>query len=100
MDANGDAIATLLREHGYPCLIHGHTHRPACHQLMVDGHKCERWVLADWRESAGKASGEVLVWADGYSPVSPLSDDSGDQRETAGQIGLEVFNRLQPHRNT
>lgn len=72
MDANGDAIATLLREHGYPCLIHGHTHRPACHQLMVDGHKCERWVLADWRESAGKASGEVLVWADGVLSRQPL----------------------------
>jgi UDP-2,3-diacylglucosamine hydrolase len=29
-------------------MIHGHTHRPATHRLSVDGHACERWVLADW----------------------------------------------------
>ncbi len=65
MDANEEAVAALLRGHGYPCLIHGHTHRPARHQVSVDGHTCERWVLADWKENAGKASGEVLIWADG-----------------------------------
>ena len=41
----------MLREHGYPRLIHGHTHRPARHVHMVDGHACERWVLADWYEN-------------------------------------------------
>ena len=29
-------------------MIHGHTHRPARHHLVVDGRECERWVLADW----------------------------------------------------
>lgn len=48
MDANDDAIARVLRAHGYPRLIHGHTHRPARHEHLVDGHRCERWVLADW----------------------------------------------------
>lgn len=72
MDANEGATAALLREHGYPCLIHGHTHRPAHHLVEVDGHTCERWVLADWREEAGKASGEVLVWADGTLSRQPL----------------------------
>ena len=33
---------------GYPRLIHGHTHRPAHHVHTIDGHVCERWVLADW----------------------------------------------------
>jgi UDP-2,3-diacylglucosamine hydrolase len=65
MDANEEAIVALLRGHGYPALVHGHTHRPAQHHVSVDGHTCERWVLADWRENEGKASGEVLVWADG-----------------------------------
>lgn len=72
MDANSDAIASLLRSHNYPLLIHGHTHRPARHQIEVDGHTCERWVLADWRESEGKAQGEVLVWADGVLSRQPL----------------------------
>lgn len=49
MDVNLSAVAQLLREHGYPRLIHGHTHRPALHQHRVDGISCERWVLGDWQ---------------------------------------------------
>ncbi len=48
MDVNNDAVAALLREHRYPRLIHGHTHRPKRHEHVVDGHRCERWVLSDW----------------------------------------------------
>ncbi len=48
MDVNNDAVVSLLREHGYPRLIHGHTHRPDRHEHLVDGHPCERWVLSDW----------------------------------------------------
>jgi UDP-2,3-diacylglucosamine hydrolase len=50
MDVNAGAVAALLRAHGYPTLIHGHTHRPARHTHHVDGHCCERIVLADWDE--------------------------------------------------
>ena len=52
MDVNLDAVAALLREHNYPRLIHGHTHRPMRHEHMVDGHRCERWVLGDWDNGA------------------------------------------------
>ncbi len=48
MDATLAGVEAALREHGYPRLIHGHTHRPALHKHVVDGHVCERWVLADW----------------------------------------------------
>jgi len=48
MDATPAGIEAALRGHGYPRLIHGHTHRPALHEHVVDGRKCERWVLADW----------------------------------------------------
>ena len=58
MDVNADAVADLLRNYGYPRLIHGHTHRPTMHALEVDGHACERWVLADWQDERG----EILVW--------------------------------------
>ncbi|MDR0702429.1 MAG: UDP-2,3-diacylglucosamine diphosphatase [Azoarcus sp.] len=50
MDVNTDAVANLLRAHGYPALIHGHTHRPGHHTYMLDGHRCERYVLADWHD--------------------------------------------------
>jgi UDP-2,3-diacylglucosamine hydrolase len=48
MDVNEEAVEAVLREHGYPRLIHGHTHRPARHVHRLDGRSCERWVLADW----------------------------------------------------
>ena len=51
MDVNREAVETALRTAGYPRLIHGHTHRPARHLHTVDGHTCERWVLADWYEN-------------------------------------------------
>lgn len=56
MDVTIATVEAELRKHGYPRLIHGHTHRPALHQQRVDGHLCERWVLADWY-----ASGSYLV---------------------------------------
>jgi len=53
MDVTPAAVEQVLREHGYPCLIHGHTHRPARHAHVVDGHTCERWVLNDWYRHGG-----------------------------------------------
>jgi UDP-2,3-diacylglucosamine hydrolase len=50
MDVNLGAVEATLRTHGYPRLVHGHTHRPARHVHVVDGHTCERWVLGDWYE--------------------------------------------------
>jgi UDP-2,3-diacylglucosamine hydrolase len=53
MDTNGDAVAAAFRDHGVSRMIHGHTHREACHRLNVDGRSCERWVLGDWHDDAG-----------------------------------------------
>ncbi|MEP6944141.1 MAG: UDP-2,3-diacylglucosamine diphosphatase [Betaproteobacteria bacterium] len=52
MDVNAGAVADAMRRHQVTRLIHGHTHRPAHHQLVVDGHRCDRWVLADWYRAA------------------------------------------------
>ncbi|MEW5942795.1 MAG: UDP-2,3-diacylglucosamine diphosphatase [Pseudomonadota bacterium] len=53
MDANPQTLAEALRAHGYPRLIHGHTHRPARHLHRVDGRECERWVLPAWYGRGG-----------------------------------------------
>jgi UDP-2,3-diacylglucosamine hydrolase len=53
MDVAQATVERVLREHGYPRLIHGHTHRPARHLHTVDGHHCERWVLNDWYHRGG-----------------------------------------------
>jgi UDP-2,3-diacylglucosamine hydrolase len=50
MDVNAGAVDTALRNHGVPRLIHGHTHRPATHDLSVDGKRAQRIVLGDWYE--------------------------------------------------
>ena len=61
MDLNPAATDDFLRDHGYATMIHGHTHRPARHDHIVDGIHVERWVLADWHEDRG----EYLAW-DGH----------------------------------
>lgn len=48
MDVTQATVDTVLRQHGHPRLIYGHTHRPARHEHVVDGKTSERWVLADW----------------------------------------------------
>jgi UDP-2,3-diacylglucosamine hydrolase len=53
MDVAPDTVEAMLRAHGYPRLIHGHTHRPALHTHSLDGHTCQRWVLNDWLERGG-----------------------------------------------
>lgn len=48
MDVAPAAVVHAFRRHGCIRMIHGHTHRPARHELRVDGRACERWVLSDW----------------------------------------------------
>jgi len=48
MDVNADAVVAAMRAHRIDRMIHGHTHRPARHRVVVDGRDCERHVLADW----------------------------------------------------
>jgi len=63
MDVSPRTVEEALRRHGYPALIHGHTHRPSMHELVVDGHRCERWVLPDWYERGGYLEVAPEGWA-------------------------------------
>jgi UDP-2,3-diacylglucosamine hydrolase len=49
MDVNVNAIQQAFAAHGVTRMIHGHTHRPATHDHVIDGRGCQRYVLADWR---------------------------------------------------
>jgi UDP-2,3-diacylglucosamine hydrolase len=53
MDVNADAVRDAFRRLRVRRMIHGHTHRPARHELEVDGQRCERWVLPDWYGRGG-----------------------------------------------
>ena len=48
LDVNAAAVEQAFRTLGVARIIHGHTHRPARHSLVVDGSVRERVVLADW----------------------------------------------------
>jgi UDP-2,3-diacylglucosamine hydrolase len=58
MDVNDAAVSQAFRSSGVDTLIHGHTHRPAIHELVVDGRPVRRIVLGDWH-----AQGSVLEWS-------------------------------------
>ena len=47
MDVNQEAVAGALREHAVDVLVHGHTHRPAAHDLRVDGRRRTRFVALE-----------------------------------------------------
>jgi len=49
-DVAPDAVGQTFSRFGIDTLIHGHTHRPAVHELDVDGRQCQRIVLGDWYE--------------------------------------------------
>ena len=48
MDVNADAVLDTMRAHNVTRLIHGHTHRPAIHDVDLDGVAAQRIVLGDW----------------------------------------------------
>lgn len=52
MDVNEQTVEAALRQHGVSQLIHGHTHRPAIHQLEIDGKAAKRIVLGDWYDQS------------------------------------------------
>ena len=50
MDVTPAEVEHAFKFHDCRVLIHGHTHRPARHDVIVEGRACERWVLADWHD--------------------------------------------------
>lgn len=50
MDVNQDTVAAAFRAARARRMIHGHTHRPAVHEMLVDGQPTQRIVLGAWYE--------------------------------------------------
>ncbi len=48
MDVNTDAVSQAFTDNQVLFMIHGHTHRPAVHELEIDSKKAKRIVLGDW----------------------------------------------------
>lgn len=50
MDVTSSEVVSCLEKHQCQLLIHGHTHRPAIHELQANNKKAQRIVLGDWYE--------------------------------------------------
>lgn len=48
MDVNPGEVVAAFQRHGVTRMIHGHTHRPAIHDLEIGGQAAQRIVLGDW----------------------------------------------------
>lgn len=78
-DLDADAVRAALRRAGATDLVHGHTHRPARHDL---GDGLARWVLSDWHddwhdsaEAPTLLRADVLRWsASGIERRAPRRD--------------------------
>ncbi len=76
MDVTPEEIPKVLAQHDVDTLIHGHTHRPAVHNLTVNDQKAQRIVLGDWDkeiwyleiDQAGKQHLKTMPF-----PVDPTS---------------------------
>ena len=84
LDVESSAVDAAFRKANIARIVHGHTHRPAHHRLVVDGRACERYVLADWYDReyytnspkdnpTGPSSGERKTFRGGSWNDSPRS---------------------------
>jgi UDP-2,3-diacylglucosamine hydrolase len=72
MDVNQDEVRRTFERYGVDCIIHGHTHRPAVHEMQIDGKPAVRIVLGDWYEQ-----GSVLRWNERGFELAGLANPSG-----------------------
>jgi UDP-2,3-diacylglucosamine hydrolase len=67
MDVTTVEVERVMKKHQVQHLIHGHTHRPAQHDFILDGKPATRTVLPAWH-----ALGTVLVCTDDHKEIVTL----------------------------
>jgi len=68
MDVNAGAVVAAFRATGVSRIIHGHTHRPGIHEIVIDGRTVQRIVLGAWYEE-----GSYLRYENGRYELLELS---------------------------
>ncbi|MFI3309556.1 UDP-2,3-diacylglucosamine diphosphatase [Ewingella allii] len=66
MDVNPQAVISEMESHGVEWMIHGHTHRPAVHDVPLDGKTGHRAVLGAWHEEGSM----IKVSAEGVELIT------------------------------
>ena len=73
MDVTPEEVVKEMEAHGIQRLIHGHTHRPAIHELTANGSPAKRIVLGDWDSRAWWLEADLEQESQLYS--EPLTED-------------------------
>jgi UDP-2,3-diacylglucosamine hydrolase len=81
MDVNADAVTAVFRTADVDTILHGHTHRPAVHHLVIDGRRRTRVVTGDWCRE-----GSVVRWDD-----SGLTLESRPRDESCGSLSASPY---------
>jgi UDP-2,3-diacylglucosamine hydrolase len=67
MDVNEQTVLRYIQRHRVRRLIHGHTHRPATHELKLkDGSDATRLVLPEWHDD------HAVAWRDDGKTLAPV----------------------------
>ncbi|WP_095161717.1 UDP-2,3-diacylglucosamine diphosphatase [Pseudomonas sp. Irchel 3F5] len=48
VDVTAEEVPRIMQQYGVHTLVHGHTHRPAIHKLVIGDQPARRIVLGDW----------------------------------------------------
>jgi UDP-2,3-diacylglucosamine hydrolase len=69
MDVTPEAVEAIMRKRHVRHLIHGHTHRPAIHNFILNDQEATRIVLGDWYEQDS-----VLIWDEAGYRLGRIKD--------------------------
>jgi len=72
MDVTPDEVVKCLEQYNCQWLIHGHTHRPAVHDITANNQPAQRIVLGDWYEQGAW----LKVNADSFTLINKAFDKS------------------------
>ncbi len=71
LDVAQTTVELVMQCYETRILVHGHTHRPAVHDMTIDGEPATRIVLGDWYEQ-----GSILRWDDSGYALDSLTFDA------------------------
>ncbi|WP_277374818.1 UDP-2,3-diacylglucosamine diphosphatase [Pseudomonas sp. AA-38] len=70
VDVTPEEVVKVMAAHGVRTLIHGHTHRPAVHELEVNGQAARRIVLGDWDRQGWALQIDGTDWQQAPFPLA------------------------------
>ncbi|GGW50936.1 UDP-2,3-diacylglucosamine diphosphatase [Alishewanella tabrizica] len=71
MDVTPEEVPKVMTAYHVKHLIHGHTHRPAIHDVLVNNAAAKRYVLGDWYTQSSYLKVSATEWQLYFRPLPP-----------------------------